>query len=77
VALPPPNVVTNNFIDNFIQICLDTNDFPEHTKHAVPLILESLFRPVDNNNNNYHDPIISMTKHQAEGQLENCKIILG
>jgi hypothetical protein len=77
VTLPPRDIVTDNFIDDFIQACLDQDNNAERIKHAVPLILETLFRPTDPNDPSNRDPIVNMTKHQAEGKLEERKVVLG
>jgi hypothetical protein len=77
VPLPPRDIITDNFIDDFIQACLDENENSQRIKHAVPLILETLFRPIDNTDPSNRDPIVNMTKHKAEGKLEERKVILG
>jgi hypothetical protein len=77
VPLPPRNIITDNFIDDFIQACLDQDDNAERIKHAVPLILETLFRPIDTDDPSNRDPIVNMTKHRAEGKLEERKVVLG
>jgi hypothetical protein len=77
MVLPPRDVITDNFIDDFIQACVDVGDLPQRIKHSVPLILDTLFRPVGKNDHAYRDPIINMTKHQAEGRLEERKVVLG
>ena len=77
VDLPVRQIVTDNFIDDLFQACLDEKDNGERIKHAVPLVLHTLFRPSNNLDSGPRDPIINMTKHAAEGKLEEVKIILG
>jgi hypothetical protein len=77
VNLPPRKIVTDNFIDDLFQACLHEGDNAERIKHAVPLILETLFRPLNPKDASPRDDIINMTKHEAEGRLEEKKTILG
>jgi hypothetical protein len=77
VNLPPRKIVTDNFIDDLFQACLDEDDNAERIKQAVPLILETLFRPLNNLDDCPRDTIINLTKHQAEGCLEERKVTLG
>jgi hypothetical protein len=77
VELPDRDIITDNFIDDFMQAGLDRNDVPERIKHAVPLILDTLFRPARPDEGGNRNPIINMTKHQAEGRLEESKVVLG
>ena len=75
--LPPRDIITDNFIDDLFQACLDEGDKPSRIKHAIPLVLEAFFRPLHPDDASPRDPIINMTKHQAEGRLEESKVILG
>jgi hypothetical protein len=77
VDLPPRDIITDNFIDDFMQAGLDCDDIPERIKHAVPLILDTLFRPALEKEGGNRNPIINMTKHKAEGRLEESKVVLG
>jgi hypothetical protein len=77
IDLPDRDIITDNFIDDFMQAGLDAGDIPARIKHAVPLILDTLFRPARPEECGNRDPIINMTKHQAEGRLEESKVILG
>ena len=77
VTLPVRPIVTDNFIDDLFQACLDKGDNGERIKHAVPLVLHTFFRPSNKHDAGPRDPIINMTKHAAEGKLEEVKIILG
>jgi hypothetical protein len=50
----------------------------ECIQHAVPLILETMFRVKDSHDPTNRDPIINLTKHKTKGKLEvQMKIILG
>jgi hypothetical protein len=77
VNLPPRNIITDNFIDDLFQACADIDDNDDRIRHAVPLVLESLFRFKDPKDPTKRDPIINLVKHAAEGKLELRKIILG
>jgi hypothetical protein len=77
VKLPPRDIVTDSFIDDLFQACVDAGDNNERIRHAVPLVLETIFRVKDSNDATIRDPIINLTKHQAEGKLEVRKIVLG
>ena len=77
VELPDRDIVTDNFIDDLFQACLDKNGNGERIKHAVPLVLHTFFRPSNTQDSGPRDPIINMTKHAAEGKLEEVKVILG
>ena len=77
VTLPARDICTDNFIDDLFQGCLDINDNMARIKHAVPLVLDTLFRPKNPKDSCLRDDIINMTKHKAEGKLEERKIILG
>jgi hypothetical protein len=77
VNLPPRNIITDNFIDDLFQACADIDDNDDRIRHAVPLVLESLFRTKDPKDHTKRDPIINLVKHAAEGKLEVRKIILG
>lgn len=75
--LPPRDIILDNFIDDIFNAGIDHPDTNLRLVHAVPLILETLFRRVDPRDANQRAEIINMTKHNAEGKLEECKIILG
>jgi hypothetical protein len=77
INLPPREIVTDNFIDDLFQAALHKDDNAERIKHAVPLVLETLFRQLDHNDDCPRDAIINLTKHEAEGRLEETKTILG
>jgi hypothetical protein len=77
VNLIPREIVRDNFIDDLFQACVDKKDNSERIKHAVPLILETLFRDINTNDACPRDTIINIVKHQAEGRLEEKKTILG
>lgn len=77
LELPARDIITDNFINDFMQAGLDKDNIPKRIKHVVPLILDTLFCPARCNKDGNHDPIINMTKHQAEGRLEEKKVVLG
>ena len=77
MALPPRDICTDNFIDDLFQACVDINDNADRIKHAVPLVLDAMFKPQNPLDACHRDTIINMTKHVAEGRLEERKVILG
>lgn len=77
VSLPPRDIVGDNFIDDLFQGCVDMADNTERIKHAVPLALECVFKPTNPLDACPRNKIINMSKHEAEGRLEERKVILG
>ena len=52
-------------------------DTQQRIIHSVPLALEAVTRPIHKDDATPRKSIISMTKHFAEGQLSEQKVILG
>ena len=77
MSLPERDIITDNFIDDLFQCCLDEGDNPARIKHAIPLVLETFFRNQNEDDASPRNPIINMKKHQAEGRLEETKVVLG
>ena len=77
VELPERNIITDNFIDDLFQACLDDQDYPARITQSVPLTLEAIFREISPEDKQERNPIINMAKHKAEGRLEESKVILG
>jgi hypothetical protein len=77
ISLPDRDIITDNFIDNLFQACLDIDNNAHCIKLTIPLVLEAFFRAHNDANVSPRDQIINMIKHQAEGQLKESKIILG
>ena len=67
----------DNFIDDIFVAGVDHDNITARITHAVPLALETLFQPEAQSLHNPRAPIISITKHLAEGLLDRCKTILG
>ena len=77
IQLPPREIVTDNLIDDIFQAGALVNDNEERLRHSVPLILETMFRPLHPDDEVPRNPIISMKKQKAEGALAERKVILG
>jgi hypothetical protein len=43
MSLPERDIITDNFIDDLFQACLDIDDNAMQIKHAILLILEAFF----------------------------------
>ena len=70
----------DGYIDDLIAIVVATSDNTlQKAKHAVPLILDSLFRPTFKQDSNHLEraPLLAPDKLTAEGGLTECKTILG
>ena len=77
VKLPDRDIVLDNFIDDSFNAGIDQGDIPLRLAHSVPLILYSIFRPINKEDADPRNPIINFTKHAAEGKLEERKVVLG
>jgi hypothetical protein len=77
IDLPPRNIVTDNFIDDLFQAGVHIADNAARICHAAPLVLETIFRVSSPRDHAHRDTIINLTKHKAEGKLEERKIVLG
>lgn len=79
VDIPYRKFVTDNYIDDLFQagIILENNDCLKRLQEAVPLVLDAIFRPVLKDDDCLRNPIISETKHIAEGRIAEVKPILG
>ena len=70
----------DGYIDDLMAIVVATSDNTlQRAKHAVPLILDCLFRPTFNQDSNHLErvPLLAPDKLIAEGGLTECKTILG
>ncbi len=65
------------FIDDLISICLANESLIMRAIHAVPLILDAVFRPNFENELVARNPILSQEKLLAEGILSETQVILG
>ena len=64
------------YIDDMIIVCLSTAYNIERAINAIPLILDTIFRPIIGERVT-RMPILNYAKTLAEGRLEEIKIILG
>jgi hypothetical protein len=65
------------YIDDMIVVCLMVKDNVQRALNAIPLILDSLFRPIMSEEPVERNPILSVDKLLAEGRLEEMKKTLG
>jgi hypothetical protein len=47
VKLPPRDIVTDSFINDLFQACVDVGNNDECIRHTIPLVLETIFRVKD------------------------------
>jgi len=60
-----------------IAICLMVKDNMQRALNAIPLILDSLFRPIMSEEPVKRNPFLSVAKLLAEGGIDETKTILG
>ena len=65
------------FIDDLITICLAVEGLIPRAIHAVPLVLDAVFRPNFDDKLVNWNPILSQSKLLAEGILSETQVILG
>ena len=65
------------YIDDMIAVCLMVKDNMQRALNAIPLILDSLFRPIMSEEPVERNPILSVAKLLAEGGMDETKTILG
>lgn len=65
------------YINDMITVCLMINENMQKAMNAIPLILDSLFRPINSNEPVARNPILRVAKLLAEGGMEETKTILG
>lgn len=65
------------FIDDLISVVLANESLILRAIHAVPLVLDSVFRPNFDNELVKRNPILSQEKLLAEGILSEVQVILG
>ena len=77
VDYDPKDLSIRVFIDDLITICLAVEGLIPRAIHAVPLVLDSVFRPNFDDELVNRNPILSQTKLIAEGVLSETQVILG
>ena len=73
----PKKLSIRVFIDDLITICLAQEGLILRAIHAVPLVLDAVFRPNFDDELVNRNPILSQVKLLAEGILSETQIILG
>lgn len=77
LELPARDIWTDNLIDDIFQAGVDIRDNAAWLKQSVPLVLETIFRPNHHEDSCPRNPIINISKHKAEGIIEEVKVVLG
>ena len=75
--IPTRTISIDVFIDDFIAICLYSISNVKRAFHAVPLVLDCIFRPTTDNESVERAPILAKDKLLAEGTLKIRQRILG
>ena len=65
------------FIDDLIQVAFDINNNAHRTRHAVPLTIHTVGRPLSQLELIKRDAMLSLSKLQGEGRLEEMKVVTG
>ncbi len=65
------------YIDDSIGVAPDIDTNPSRVNKAIALTINSIARPLDNNDTIPRNPVLSQKKLLAEGRVEECKIVLG
>ena len=65
------------YVDDIGSVCLDLNDNVERCRHAVPLAIDLLGRPIDATDSLPRDDLLAIKKLLGEGQLAERKTFTG
>lgn len=75
--LPSSPISIQVYINDLITICIATSYWIPPEIHAVPLILDAIFRPNTSSELHQCNPILAPTKLEEEGILSERQIVLG
>jgi hypothetical protein len=78
VKLPQNNIgLADIYIDDSIRVAPDIASNPTRVNRAIALAINSLARPLNENDPLPRHPMTSQKKLLAEGRMDECKVILG
>ena len=77
IDVPFRECYADGYVDDLITAVLDFFWATNRARHAVPLALDVMYRPVNDDDPISRDNILSHRKLIAEGGLEELKIVLG
>ena len=77
VTMKEFDLLIDGYIDDLISLGLDSPRNRQRLRHAISIILTTIFRSLDPNDPLPRQDIISEAKAFAEGALEEAKVILG
>ncbi len=78
IALPPNDIgIADIYLDDSIGVALDINSNAQRINRAIPLAINTFARPINPTDPIPRQPLISEKKLMAEGNMEECKTILG
>ena len=73
----PREISARVYIDDLINITLALPHLIQKAIHAIPLVLDAIFRPNTDEEQHQRNPILNEKKTLAEGILSDCREILG
>ena len=77
IDVPPRECYADGYVDDLITAVLDFLRATNQARHAVPLTLNVMYRPVNDDDPIHRDKFLSRWKLTAEGGLEEIKTVLG
>ena len=77
IDVPPRECYADGYVDDLITAVLDFLRATNRARHAVPLTLNVMYRPVNDDDPIHRDKFLSRWKLTAEGGLEEIKTVLG
>lgn len=77
VDIPLRETTCDGYIDDSITLAVHRNDNLRRAQTAVPLLVDSIFRPVSQNETVEREEAISEIKLQGEGTPSEQKLVLG
>jgi len=77
VYIPDRQSFADGYIDDCLSVALDIGDEVQRSQEAPPLVVHSIFRPLDTSDPLPRDDNISLKKLKGEGQPSEKKVMLG
>jgi len=77
VHIPNRDAFADGYIDDCLSVAVDSGDMIRRSQEAPPLIVHSIFRPLDQSDPLPRDDNISIKKLRGEGTPSEQKVMLG
>ena len=77
IKIPYRGIFVDGFIDDGIAAAVDINDNVERARHVGPLVVESVFRPLDENDQVERNNAVQEAKGKTEGIPSENPTVLG